>query len=148
MRAYLRLCPLLPLLLLPFGCGKSYKTAPVSGRVMMDNRPLANAEVRFTPEGGQNLPFSVGVTDDQGNYELRLGSENDTPGAVPGEHRVTISIDPRKDKKTSKTMMESGGRMPNKLAELVPKQYNRESKLTCSVPPEGMKDANFDLKGK
>jgi hypothetical protein len=147
MRAYLRFCPLLLSLLLPFGCGKSYKLAPVSGRVMMDNRPLANAEVCFYPTGGKDLPYSVGITDDQGNYELHLG-ESDSPGAVPGEHHVTISLDLRRDKAKSKMRVESGGRMPTKLGDLVPAQYNRQSKLTCTVPPEGKKDANFDLKSK
>ena len=142
MYGHLRLCSLLLLLLLPLGCGKRYQLAPVSGRVTMDNRPLAHAEVRFYPIGGQDFPYSVDVTDDQGNYSLHLGIDNNTEGAVVGEHRVTISIDPQK----SKTAPLPGARMPARRGELVPGRYNRESKLTCTVPPEGTKDARFDLK--
>ena len=85
MCGHLRLCPLLLLLLLPLGCGKHYQLAPVSGRVTMDNRPLAQAEVRFYPIGGLDFPYSVGVTDDQGNYTLHLGIDNNTEGAVVGD---------------------------------------------------------------
>jgi hypothetical protein len=148
MCTYLRLCSLMPLLLLLLGCAKSYKLAPVSGRVMMDDHPLANAEVRFTPVSDEKLPGSVGVTDDQGNYELHFGSNRDTPGAVLGEHRVTISLDVRRNKDKSKMMMASGRKMPTRPGEIVPAQYNEKSKLTCTVPPEGKKDANFDLKSK
>jgi hypothetical protein len=142
MRGYLRASLLLVLLLLA-GCGKNYPLAPVSGRVTLDNRPLAHAEVHFAPTGGQNLPSSVGVTDDDGHYELYLGIDG-TPGAIIGEHRVTISLDQRKNK----ALLKAGGEMTKRPGELLPSKYNRDSKLTCTVPPEGKNDANFDLKSK
>ena len=142
MCGHLRLCPLLLLLLLPLGCGKHYQLAPVSGRVTMDNRPLAQAEVRFYPIGGLDFPYSVGVTDDQGNYTLHLGIDNNTEGAVVGEHRVTISIDQQK----TKSAPAPGARMGARRGELVPGRYNLDSKLTCTVPPGGTNDARFDLK--
>jgi hypothetical protein len=146
MRSYVKFLPLALLLFL--GCeSKSYKSAPVSGRVIMDDRPLAEAEVRFTPTDN-TLPYSVGVTDDQGNYELHLFGKKDSPGAVLGEHRVSISMDLRRDKRKAKMLMESGGRMQTRPGELIPAQYNAESKLTCTVPPDGKSDANFDLKSK
>jgi hypothetical protein len=144
MCGHLRLCPLLLLLLLPLGCGKSYHLAPVSGRVMMDNSPLAHAEVRFYPIAGQDLPYSIDVTDDQGNYRLHLGTHSDTEGAVVGEHRVTISIDQLR----TKIMPPPGARMWTRRGELVPGRYNRDSKLTYTVPPKGTMDAKFDLKSK
>jgi hypothetical protein len=140
----LRHCPLLLFLLLPLGCGKAYQVAPVSGRVMMDNRPLAHAEVRFYPIAGQDLPYSTDVTDDQGNYKLHLGTDDNTKGAVVGEHRVTISVDQRKTKIASMP----GARVPSRRGELVPGRYNRDSKLTCTVPAEGKKDAQFALRTK
>jgi len=148
MRVGLRLSLFLFVLIWPLGCGKGAKLAPVSGRVTLNNRPLANAEVRFIPIGDNRLPSSVGSTDDQGNYELHLQSD-DTPGAAPGEHRVTISLDLRRDKERSKKIMEStGARMFKKPDETIPAQYNRDSKLTCTVPPEGTNSANFNLKSK
>src|SRR5437588_677717 len=140
MQGYVR-GSLLLVLVLPLGCGKNYQLAPVSGRVTLDNRPLAHAEVRFSPTGGPNLPYSVDVTDDQGHYELHLGIDGETPGAVIGEHRVTISLDQRKNK----MLLKAAGEMPKRVAgEQLPSKYNRDSKLTCTVPPEG-KNENFDL---
>src|SRR5260370_31334400 len=122
---YLRLCPLFLLLVLPLGCGQRYQIAPVSGRVTMDNRPLAHAEVRFYPVGGQDIPYSADVTDDQGKYKLHLGIDNNTEGAVVGEYRVIISIDQLKTKITAKP----GTRLSTRRGELVPGRYNRDSKL-------------------
>ena len=144
MCGHLRLCLLLLLLVLPLGCGRRYQLAPVSGRVMMDNRPLAHAEVRFYPVGGQNFPYSVDVTDNQGQYKLHLGIDKNTEGAVVGEHRVIISIDPLKTKITPTPR----GRMSTRRGELVPGRYNRDSKLTCTVPPGGTKGAEFDLRSQ
>src|SRR5260370_41126683 len=105
MRARLRLWPILLLLVLPLGCGKSYKLAPVSGNVTLDNHPLANAEVRFIPSGNDKQPSSVGTTDSQGNYELHLENDKKAIGAVPAEYRVLISLDLRRDKEKSKKIM-------------------------------------------
>ncbi len=61
--------------LLLAGCGPSSdvpKLAPVHGVVTMDGKPLANATVRFIPESGRP---SVGVTDEQGRYELNYTDE-------------------------------------------------------------------------
>ncbi|HEV3236975.1 MAG TPA: hypothetical protein VGZ25_08305 [Gemmataceae bacterium] len=142
MRGYFRFTWLLLMLLVPIGCGKDYKLAPVSGRVMMDSRPLANAEVRFVPTSGQDIPDSVATTDDEGHYELHAG---ESLGAVVGEHHVMISLDPRKNKRV---FMAEGKMRAGAPGELLPSQYNRDSKLTCTVPPEGKKDADFDLKSK
>jgi hypothetical protein len=141
----------LPLLLVALvaGCGKSYNVAPVSGRVTLDGHPLAHAQIRFLPTGGEDLPPSFGVTDDDGSYELHLLTDGSL-GAIVGENHVTIS----KDEKNKEIMMEavgrmmkSGGRM-SRPGDLVPAKYNRRSELSCNVPPSGKTDANFDLKSK
>ena len=137
MRAFWRVSSLL--LLLSLGCERSYQFAPVSGRVLMDHHPLAHAEVRFYPSDGTHHPYSVGETDAQGNYTLDVADGHGHAGAVVGEHRVTISIDERNLRKPL------GPRGPR---ELVPRKYNRDTTLTCSVPPEGKQDANFDLQSK
>ena len=144
MRGFLRVSLLLPLSLLLPGCGKGYQMAPVSGRVLMDNCPLANVEVRFQPTGGNDLPRSIGFTDDQGNYTLYLDNGSDTPGAVVGEHRVEISLDLRR----KRPGMTKPAQMARRLQEMVPSKYNRNSTLTCTVPPEGKSVTNFDLRSK
>jgi hypothetical protein len=104
----------------------------------MDNHPLANAEIRFYPLAGSDLPYSVGETDQEGNYTLKL-AQSGTDGAVVAEHRVEISVWERNQEKPQR---------PEGPREMVPRKYNRNSILTAVVPPEGRKDANFDLKSR
>jgi hypothetical protein len=112
----------------------------------MDNQPLAKADVGFYPVGGKDIPISVGVTDDDGKYTLHFGDSAGTQGAVVGEHQVRISISP---KKAGLKPDLSAGMRGVQLRELVPSQYNVNSKLTCTVPPGGRTDADFlDLKSK
>jgi hypothetical protein len=132
----------LPLLLLAsVGCGKSYKLAPVSGRVMMDGRPLAGAEVSFYPEvGSKDIPYASGTTDTQGNYKLEVLVEGSTTeGAVVGENRVQISRSKLSGEKKITPKNMSGG------LDDVPAKYNRDSTLTFTVPPDGSREANFQL---
>jgi len=130
-RRYLGWVLLLPLLLL--GCGKSGpKVAPVSGRVTLDKKPLANASITFTPtEAGPNNtagPESAGQTDEEGRYSLKMILDK-RDGAAVGTHKVRIS------------KIERGVTIVNR----VPAQYNQDTILTFPVPPEGSKEANFDL---
>jgi hypothetical protein len=143
MRGYLSVPLLLLLALLPLGCGKksSPSVVPVSGRVTLDNRPLANATVRFQPAsreaGDRQSPDSYGETDEQGHFTLSPVGGDEGEGAAVGKHYVQISILDR---------MGDGHTGPR---ELVPAKYNRDSKLTFSVPAGGARDsANFDLTSK
>ena len=121
---------LLPLLLL--GCGqKGPKVAPVSGRVTLDNKPLANADVTFTPTepGPKNTNLeSSARTDEQGRYSLKMVQDR-RGGAPVGANKVRISL------------IERGEKIVNR----VPRAYNQDTKLTFTVPAEGTKEANFDL---
>jgi hypothetical protein len=76
------------------GCGgPKYQTAPVSGRVTLDGRPLASAHVSFQPIAPGKPdpgPGSFGRTDANGNFRLEtIGVHKD--GAVVGQHIVRIS---------------------------------------------------------
>jgi hypothetical protein len=122
---------LFPLLLL--GCGKSGpKVVPVSGQVTLDKKPLANADVTFSPTepGPNNSPGleSLARTDAQGRYSLKV-IQDKRDGAVVGAHKVRIS------------QMERGTSLVNR----VPKAYNQNTKLTFTVPAEGSTEANFAL---
>jgi hypothetical protein len=124
---------LLPLLLL--GCGKGVKVVPVSGRVTMDNKPLANADITFssteTSPNNTPIPESSGRTDDQGRFTLTVNQDKRN-GAAIGKHKVRIS------------QMERGATLVNR----VPKNYNQNTTLTFTVPAEGTSEANFDLSSK
>jgi len=129
------------------GCGdsKNFGTAPVSGRVTMDGKPLADARVGFQPEftaagGNQAGSDAFGVTDAEGRYslELVLGGQ----GATVGKNRVSIS--------TYHGVEDPATGQGKVLAEeTVPEKYRgRTSTLWFVVPPAGTSEANLDLTSK
>jgi hypothetical protein len=135
----LRRVPVLAALaVLSAGCGsESYKTARVSGRVTLNDQPLANAAVMFQPVGaGANPgPGSAGVTDADGRYTLLIIGKK-TKGAVVGKHKVRITMyqqdDPADDR-------------PRPTKRL-PARYNgKNTELEFDVPAGGSDSADFRL---
>jgi hypothetical protein len=62
---------------------------PVEGTLLLGGQPLPNAQITFTPTAS-GLPgdaTATAVTDDTGHFKLTTGGK---PGAVPGEHVVTV----------------------------------------------------------
>jgi hypothetical protein len=83
------------------GCNRSgLNLAHVEGIVMHNGAPLEGAGVLFLPSSG---PFAMGTTDASGRFTLTTANH---PGAIIGEHRVTIS----KTQTTSKQL--PGERLP------------------------------------
>jgi hypothetical protein len=129
-----------PFLLLAIagGCGGGTAIVPVSGRVTLGGQPLAGAVVTFQPvrdAGGATLHItgSVGKTNSDGRFELRLIEPNKA-GAAVGQHRVTISTatsDPAND-----AQLPTGERVPAAL---------RDGSQTFEVPAGGTTAANFDI---
>ena len=127
------------LLAVGLGCGSS-KFVPVSGKVTLNGKPLAGANVSFEPLAADDSPSSqtgsVAKTEADGSFVLKgLGGER---GAVVGKHRVRIVLagDP------------AGGdeRQPRGGAtKTLPRHYNTDSKLTFTVPAGGTTEANFPL---
>jgi hypothetical protein len=126
------------LLVTTVGCGSNM--APVSGTVMLDGKPLANATVVFEPISNEPNPGpgSIGTTNAKGEFSLQLMTGKGQ-GAVVGKHKVSI------------TAYEGGGEAPSSSPDavfrkpLVPTMYNAESKLTFEVPSGGTTSANFFL---
>jgi hypothetical protein len=122
------------------GCSRTPAgLVPVTGRVTLDGEPLAGAVVTFQPLGsaGNGTPAltgSVGRTDSQGRFELRL-IEPDVPGAAIGRHAVTI---------TTATATGDDAALPS--GERVPKVWRNGSQIV-EVPKGGTQSARFDLKG-
>jgi hypothetical protein len=128
------------LVLVAPGCSKPYRLAPVSGKVTLNGKPLANAWVHFAPVASAGKsdpgPTAHGQTNAEGTYTLHVRPEQ--PGAVVGKHRVVISLVVG----GSTDQADAGG----KAREKIPRRYNQETTLTYDVLPEGTKEANFDLK--
>jgi hypothetical protein len=128
-------------LLFVAGCGPN--VVPVSGRITLDEKPLVNATVIFQPMSDPG-PGSQGKTDTNGQFTLHLMTPGEAKGAVPGNHKVSITAYEGDDKE----IPSSGSDMKPFRKRIVPAEYNAQSKLTFDVPPGGSSSANFDLKSK
>jgi hypothetical protein len=71
------------------GCGGSDEggLVPVSGVVLLDDKPVANAAVAFHHPSGR---IAYAVTDNDGGFHLTSGESGD--GAPTGQHHVTVSL--------------------------------------------------------
>lgn len=69
------------------GCGDGRpKRVPVSGKVLIDGKPLTYGVVRFVPE---NARASQGSVNSQGQFTLSCFDNGD--GAVLGLHKVAVT---------------------------------------------------------
>ncbi|WP_437223356.1 carboxypeptidase regulatory-like domain-containing protein [Planctomicrobium sp. SH661] len=82
-----RCCAAVSLIMTFLGCGGSGAPAmaKVSGVVTYQGKPLSDANISFVPESG---PIASGLTDAEGKFSLSIRG---TPGAVLGEHRISIT---------------------------------------------------------
>lgn len=129
------------------GDGAAFKTAPVSGTVMIDGVPVEDAEVHFIGVGMN----AVGKTDSQGKYELERG-------AVVGENQVYISKyvggvggeQGEIDAGQMEAMAIAQGGTRNAPKQLIPARYSNPASmsLTLTIPSEGISSADFDLSSK
>lgn len=109
-------------------------TYPVSGVVVMNGEPVANAIVNFQLKGGTR--GATGTTDTKGEFVLMTFSPGD--GAVPGEYQVSVvkystppaDYPPPPEEYDPKYV-------PFKAENLLPKKYSRHdsSGLTSVVNP-------------
>lgn len=75
------------ILLYTIGCKNTRPSrVPVSGRVLLDGKPLPCGHVRFVPKNGR---ASTAKIDKDGRFTLTCFAEND--GAVVGTHQVEVS---------------------------------------------------------
>jgi hypothetical protein len=132
------------LLSVTIGCGGGGSgAAAVSGKITHKGKPLAKANVSFTPVDGASRA-AAGLTDESGYYKLGTFSTSD--GALPGKYRVAI-IARGPDRPLKPGEMGSG--MPGETMPgdaLIPMKYFApdSSGLTFEVK-KGSNTADFDL---
>jgi hypothetical protein len=142
------------------GCGESKRqrpnTVPVSGTLYLDQKPLADAEIRFY--SADFVGFAV--SNSEGKYEL-------TQGALPGENRITIrrvesgyNPDPESGQDLSQlefaqeSAVGSAGEQANVAKKLqdqgIPPQYSdpEKTQLKMEVPEDGTDTADFRITSK
>jgi hypothetical protein len=69
------------------------KTVPVTGKIMVDGKPLASGTVNYVPDeskGNQGKALGIGQVSN-GDYTIRSTSATgDKPGVPPGWYKVTV----------------------------------------------------------
>jgi len=125
--------------LLPCGCGgPDYELAPVSGRVTLNGKPLADIQVSFQPShAGKSAPGpgSFGTTDADGRYSLKTVTEPPVQGAVVGRHVVTFRARSPQSLKTDEAVA-PGVMLPVRAVD---------GSLSFDVTAEGTDQADFKL---
>lgn len=85
----------LAILVLAAGCsGSKVALASVTGKVTLNDKPLAGVVVWFYPEGEgeESQTYGKGTTDASGTY--RLSTREGKNGAVVGKNRVVVNWPP------------------------------------------------------
>ena len=118
--------------LLMAGCGSESDLAKVKGKVTLNGQPLEGATVEFQPTADGGAP-SAGETDAEGRYELSYTFT--TPGAMPGEHIVSI--------RTAEACVDFPCNEIERK-ERVPARYNARTELKRTVEP-GRNTIDFEL---
>jgi len=124
-------------LVIAFGCSQgSIDRCAVSGKVSLNNQPVANGQIRFLPIGSTQGPsWTVNIKD--GQY-----STEGTKGVPAGELRVEIKG--FRVPSWYKGAVDPEGETP--LEQFVPAEFNVNSNLKCNLP-HGSKNVekNWDL---
>lgn len=129
------------LLLLVTGCGDSrqMKVWPVSGRVLVNEKPATGVEVAFygLDDNNQSVaPFPRAITNERGEFQLTSYENGD--GAPAGRYSVTL-VWPTSHSTDPETVDESRDRFRGKYASA------DTSTLTAEVVAGANRDIDFSL---
>jgi hypothetical protein len=121
------------------GCGQGGTGGrlAISGNVTFQGKPLGTGTIEFSSTGG----FS-GAMITNGKYEIPAEK-----GLPPGTYLVKISSaaeDPSAPVPEMPGMPEDGA--GGEAQELIPAEYNKESKQEVTVTSDGPNEFNFDIK--
>src|SRR5262245_5494917 len=81
-------CVLLLTTILAAGCSRASPLVPIAGRVTLEDKPVPNMIVNFTPLGETAGNGALGCTNDEGKYTL-LDARGEA-GAYIGEYKVSF----------------------------------------------------------
>ncbi len=115
---------------------------PVSGTVTMDDQPLAEGTIQFTPTAGGGAGVGGGSPIENGRFSIARDK-----GLVPGSYRVAINASDQKSRgePTKKGPVKKGLGLAK---ELIPSKYNSGSTLTAEIKKGGSDDLKYDLQSK
>jgi len=130
------------------GCAARAPGPPVEGVVMLDEQPLANANVQMIPQGETRGQTGFGKTDAAGRFTIG-SADGKQRGAPPGEYKIAISKHIKPDG-TDYLPKPDEDPMLASYKELLPAAYSdpEQTQLRAEVPAAGTKGLEFKLKSK
>jgi hypothetical protein len=127
------------------GCGEAGDGLPreaVSGTVTLDGKPLARGVLQMLPAGqGGGTPCGALIED--GKFAIARRQ-----GPVPGEYVVTINSSPDGAPGGAPAGPPGPVSSAERPKELIPPEYNAQSKLTATVKADSPNMLEFALKSK
>lgn len=121
------------------GCGDGEGRRPVSGRVLLDSRPLAEGFILFEPAPGEEDGLAVGGPIRSGRFAIP-GRDGPTPGAYSIRIYASSGVQAPPEPGASP-------RSPRPMIDLVPGRYNERTELAATVTPGGPNEYRFELIG-
>lgn len=120
------------------------ETAPASGIVTFEGKPLDGAIVVFQPTAPDGIGASA-LTDEKGNFVLRTFPPE--LGAVPGTYSVSI-MKTEMPKQQAVGAGNADDPAPIHVVSVIPAKYSvpTESDLRAEIPEGGSDTLDFDLK--
>jgi len=129
------------------GCGSSgpgLPLTPVTGTVMLDGVPVAEAKVNFFPQLETKGNGGWGITDASGKYALKTPQGG--TGVPDGAYKVTVSLRRNPDGSLPKP---DEPPIESKAKETLPAIYSNESKTTLKADvSSSAKQFDWSLKAK
>ncbi|MDR3198989.1 MAG: hypothetical protein LBU34_14075 [Planctomycetaceae bacterium] len=120
--------------LLIAGCTKRDSVVPVSGKVILQGKPIADCNITFQPTTKNPIVAASGLTDTEGNFSLETIESPRRKGAVSGEYHVKFFWrDPAFDETK-----------PKPAPYQIPAKYQQEG-IVFTVPNKGKTDVVFEL---
>lgn len=138
------------------GCGGARREGPetvkVTGTVTLDGKPLAGANVTFSPKVAG--PPAFGETDEQGRFSLQTFEPGD--GAISGKYLVTVTkttsagrMEFEDQRAKEEYLRQHPGESSQAKNEIPDKYANRKtSGLVAEVSLGAKNHVEFELKSK
>jgi hypothetical protein len=137
-------------LLAAAGCssqsGDELPREAVSGTVTLDDQPLADGLIQFTPAGGSvegGTPTGGGSTIKGGSFYISRET-----GLVPGNYNVAINAAAPRGERTKPAQV-GAGKAEELAKELIPAKYNAKTTLKTEIKKGGSNSSlKFELQSK
>lgn len=125
------------------GCGAKPTRLPVAGAVTLDEQPVTNGQITFTPMADAKGP-TAGSPVVGGRYAIQAER-----GPMAGKFRVEITaLRPMAEKKQTMSIATGEMQTTSEYESLIPPRYNEDSELIAEVTADGPNEFNFKLKSE